>query len=176
MSWGRTVIGFLIGAVIGGALLFGAVGLVGQVSGLNGLTYIVALVALAAAVLLDLLKVTPLGPKRQVNEDWLGRYRDWVVGLGFGAQLGAGFTTYVTTWGTWALVVIAAVAGLPGAILVGVSFGLGRCVLLMATGRSTSTVRLAESMRRFVSAESSARWLALAGYSAVVVIGGVYVA
>ena len=28
---------------------------------------------------------------------WLGRYRSWVYGLGFGVQLGAGVTTVVVS-------------------------------------------------------------------------------
>ena len=34
---------------------------------------------------------------RQVDEDWLDRYRGWVVGAGFGFQLGLGVVTIVTT-------------------------------------------------------------------------------
>lgn len=33
------------------------------------------------------------GPARQVDEDWLARYRGWVYGAGFGTQLGLGVVT-----------------------------------------------------------------------------------
>ena len=50
-----------------------------------------------AAGILDLSRLTPWTPRRQVNEDWIGRYRGWVYGAGFGAQLGLGFAVFVMT-------------------------------------------------------------------------------
>ena len=44
---------------------------------------------------LDAARRVP-GPRRQVDERWLDGFRGWVYGLGFGAQLGAGFITVVT--------------------------------------------------------------------------------
>ena len=41
------------------------------------------------------------GPRRQVNERWLDEYRGWVYGLGFGAQLGLGVTTVITSAATY---------------------------------------------------------------------------
>ena len=49
------------------------------------------------------------GPRRQVNERWLDEFRGWVYGLGFGAQLGLGVTTVVTSAATY----VGAVAAVP---------------------------------------------------------------
>src|SRR5205085_11088620 len=44
-----------------------------------------------------LLGIAPPFFLRQVNEDWLGRYRSWLYASGFGWQVGAGVTTYIMT-------------------------------------------------------------------------------
>ena len=54
------------------------------------------------------------GPRRQVNERWLDDYRGWVYGLGFGAQLGLGVTTVVTSAATYATLLACALSGAPG--------------------------------------------------------------
>ena len=54
-----------------------------------------------AAIALDLRRRAVPGPHRQVNERWLDEYRGWVYGLGFGAQLGLGVTTVVSSAATY---------------------------------------------------------------------------
>ncbi len=176
MSWKRTVVGFWVGAVLAGALVYTVAGLVGVGIGLVGLTPWVAVAVIAAAAVLDFVGVRPPGPRRQVDEDWLGRYRDWVVGVGFGGQLGLGFATIVSSWGYWATLVIAALSGLPIALSMGVGFGLGRSLLLLSTRRVGSPGSLTETMRRFVAAEGLARWTTFAGYALVLVTVGLHVA
>ena len=67
--------------------------------------------------------------RRQVDEAWIGRYRGWVVGLGFGAQLGFGLVTIITSSTTYAVVVLALLTGTPWAgALVGLVFGVVRAV------------------------------------------------
>ncbi|MFG0265699.1 MAG: hypothetical protein ACF8AM_11210 [Rhodopirellula sp. JB055] len=84
---------------------------------------------------LDLVKLRPPGPHRQVNEDWIGAFRGWVYGGAFGAQLGAGAATYVVTWLVWALAVSAVAVGDPlGGAIVGAAFGVGRSVFPLAAG------------------------------------------
>ncbi|MEP6625962.1 MAG: hypothetical protein ABJC79_16055 [Acidimicrobiia bacterium] len=80
---------------------------------------------------------------RQVNEDWLADYRGWVYGMAFGAQLGVGVITIVTTaavYLTWvgALVAAGSVAG----AVVGGAFGLARAlpVLTSATLRTPAGI------------------------------------
>ena len=55
------------------------------------------------------------GPRRQVNERWLDEYRGWVYGLGFGAQLGLGVTTIVTSAATYVALFAALLSGTPAA-------------------------------------------------------------
>ena len=63
---------------------------------------------LAAAVLLELLPGRMPGPRRQVNERWLDEYRGWVYGLGFGAQLGLGVSTVVSSAATYVAIIACA--------------------------------------------------------------------
>jgi hypothetical protein len=66
-------------------------------------------------------------PRRQVNEDWLGRYRGWVYGGGFGFQLGAGAATIVTAATVYVVGVLAlAVGSWAWGMLIGAAFGLAR--------------------------------------------------
>ena len=75
--------------------------------------------------------------RRQVNEDWLTEYRGWVYGVGFGAQLGLGVVTIVTTasvYLTWAARSLVA-SPASRARLLGAAFGLARAVPVLAGGR-----------------------------------------
>lgn len=173
MSWRRTVIGFWIGAIAAGAMVFSLLGLVGELFGLDRLAPWVSLLVVAAAAVLDWAGVKPPGPHRQVNEDWLGRYRDWVIGFGFGAQLGLGFVTIIPSFGTWAMYLVATASGLPLAVALGAAFGLGRSLLLITTRVIWSPSALAKVMQRFTGAERKARWLALAGYAVALIVVGV---
>src|SRR3954465_2152638 len=97
--WGRTVTAFVIASTLGGALsglVAGTLGWLGvrDVSWGGRIAFVGALLALG--VVLDLMGKVP-GPRRQVDESWLDRYRGWVYGAGFGFQLGAGVVTIVTT-------------------------------------------------------------------------------
>lgn len=170
MSWTRTVVSFWVGALLAGAVVFGLLGVIGEFLGVGRLNPWYTVVVLLAAGVLDLRGVKPPGLHRQVDEDWLGRYRDWVVGLGFGAQLGAGFATIIPSFGTWALFLIAMGTGFPMAAYVGLAFGAGRSLLLFTTRSVRSTSSLAEVMRRFTSAEGLARNVAVAGYAAVLFV------
>jgi hypothetical protein len=172
MSWSRTVIGFWIGSVAAGAVIFSIGGLIGTALGLDSFNPWFGTVVIATAAILDLARIKPLGPKRQVDEDWLGSYRDWVVGFGYGAQLGLGFVTIIPTWGTWAVFLVGASLGLPVATIMGVAFGVGRSLLLFSTRTISSPTKLSETMRRFAGAESRARWIAMAGYAVVILTVG----
>jgi hypothetical protein len=93
------------------------------------------------------------GPRRQVNEEWLGRYRGWVTGIGFGFQLGLGVVTIVTTAAVYSLLVVAALSGSPatGAVI-GAAFGLVRALPILAVGRvrsSDAVLRVDARLRRW---------------------------
>src|ERR1700704_3842335 len=87
--WGVTVAAYVVGSVAGGAAAGALAGLVGSllVSGLSVATRVSLVVALlAGGLVLDFLGAVP-GPRRQVDESWLDRYRGGVYGFGFGVQL-----------------------------------------------------------------------------------------
>ncbi|MHB1775933.1 MAG: hypothetical protein ACYCU7_08110 [Acidimicrobiales bacterium] len=174
---------FVVGAVLGGAG-FGAAGaalaaLVRLAAPGTGAATgdLAAAGALAAAGLLDLALARrgPLGHGRQVNERWLDQFRPWVYGAGFGAQIGAGLATYVTTAGVYLVLVLGALsASPPVALCLGVLFGLGRGLAVLA-GRPVRTPEAlrrlharfdaldAPSRRAMVAVELAAAPLALAG-------------
>ena len=145
--WGVTIVAFTIGSVFGGAAvtalmgLFGAAALGGEPTSI----WLAASAALAAGVL-DLTPLRPWTPRRQVNEDWIGRYRGWVYGAGFGLQLGVGFAVFVMSWGYWAMLLISFMTASPAAgALTGAVFGLGRGLLLYLSRTNTTP----ESLGRF---------------------------
>ena len=73
--------------------------------------------------------------RRQVDVGWLDEFRGWVMGLGFGAQLGFGLVTIITSTTTYAVVLLAAWSGDPvTGLVIGATFGLVRALpaVLMA--------------------------------------------
>jgi hypothetical protein len=173
-SWLRTVIAFWVGAVMAGAALFGAAGATGDLVGVSSVPSIGAVLIIAVAALLDALGIQPYGPRRQVDEDWLGRYRDWVTGFGFGAQLGAGVATIVRTWSVWGLIIVSAIVGLPLALALGLAFGAGRAALLLVAARVRSPADLSRSMARFARSEALAKSLLGVAYALVLTMGVIY--
>src|SRR5947209_1935186 len=113
--WGVTVTAFVIGATAAGAALGALLGAVG-----TGLDRRLIVPATAIALLLDATRRVP-GPGRQVNERWLDEYRGWVYGLGFGAQLGVGVTTVVSSAATYLALIATFLAAKPwsGALIMG---------------------------------------------------------
>ncbi len=115
-----TASAFVVGAVAGGTTLGAVCGWLGswlpeRSSAVDAL--LVVALAVAGAVL-DATRVPTI--KRQVNEDWLNRYRGWVYGLGFGAQLGFGLVTVVSSAATY---VAFALAVLTGSVAAGAAIG-----------------------------------------------------
>jgi hypothetical protein len=87
------------------------------------------------------------GLRRQVQEEWRYRYRPFVTGLGYGAQLGTGFATLVGSFSTIAWVVLAMLAGsMPYALAVGVFFGVARALTLAPARRITDRAALTAHM------------------------------
>ncbi len=148
--WGRTAAAFAVGAAASGAALGAVLGVAGGAGG-DGVwrTALVALAAVAAGAV-DLFAPHRLPtPRRQVNEDWLARYRGWVYGGGFGAQLGVGVVTVVTTATVYAWMVAAAASGSARAgALIGACFGAGRAIPLLAVARADTPSRLRGTVRR----------------------------
>ena len=144
--WGITVSSFIAGAGAAGATAGGLLGLAGATvrdhAGLPlGLVVAIVVAAGVAGIALDLgvagLRLPTV--HRQVNEDWLNRYRGGVYGFGFGFQLGLGVATIVTTATVYLTFVLAFLAGSAWAgLAIGAAFGLVRgASLLVAAGVET---------------------------------------
>jgi sulfite exporter TauE/SafE len=171
--WGATVTAFAIGAVGAGAALGGVLGAAGSLVPASRTVRLEALaVVLVAAVLVDVLPgVRAPGPRRQVNEEWLGRYRGWVIGVGFGVQLGLGVTTIVSTAAVYATGAAALLAGsAPAGALVGGAFGAARAATLVPSGRVREPRALAVLDRRLEAWERPARVAAIAAQAALVAV------
>ena len=138
--WGVTVAAYLAGSTLGGALIGAALGGLGAVLPLTGgMTVGARLGALAVAAAVGLAFDLRLGGlrlptvRRQVNQDWIVTYRGWVVGLGFGLQLGMGVVTIVTTSAVYVMLLAAFLSGgaATGAVIAG-AFGLARASVLLS--------------------------------------------
>jgi len=149
--WLSTVAWLILGGIVGGAVLGAAAGTIGVLlaDGLSPSSRLTVLVvALAAAALWDLLDLRFPG-RRQVDENWLTRYRSWVYGFGFGAQLGVGLATVVNTALVPVLLVAAAlVDNVVVATMVGVVFGATRGFTLLLTATVRTPNDLSDMHRR----------------------------
>lgn len=165
MRWGRTTVAYVAGSVLGGAGVGGLLGGFGALlparPGATTAAVLVAAVCLLAAGF-DLTGRRLPTLHRQVDEDWLTRYRGWVYGVGFGFQLGLGVVTIVTTATVYATLALAALTqSLGGGLAVGAAFGLVRALPILVAARVTTPDRLAVLHRRLAS------WSAYAHRAAV---------
>jgi sulfite exporter TauE/SafE len=170
--WSATVAHYVLGSVLGGAVIGALAGGIGaalaglglRVSGL-GVLLVLGVLCLAG-ILADLhvggLRLPTIS--RQVNEDWLARYRSWVIGIGFGFQLGFAVLTIVATATVYVMLAAALLAGsLPAGIAIGATFGLARALPLLAARRVDTAPKLRDQHLRL------ARWAPRARAGAVAV-------
>ena len=175
--WRTTSAWLVFGHVVGGLALGSVLAGVGVLVSAMGLTLgsaaATALVGGAALVgaAFDLAGGRIPG-RRQVNERWLTKYRGWVYGLGFGAQLGFGLVTVVNT----ALFVAVCVAGVllsaMDALILGAFYGATRGLVACVNGRVRNTASLRRMHRRFDQFERPVSW-ATAVALAVLVSGSI---
>lgn len=139
--WWLTTAAYLIGSLAGGLALGAVSAIIGLALPTHVRTSASALVLVALLLLaglafdLGVLRRAVPSWRRQVDEQWLTRYRGWVYGIGFGAQLGFGLVTIITSATTYAVVLLAALTGNWGAALaIGAVFGVVRALpsVLMA--------------------------------------------
>ena len=144
---------FLPGAVAGGLITFGALALLGDLlHGAGGrVAYIAAAgIALLAAVLeIRGIRIVPQ-IRRQLPEHWR-RVMPMPLAAGlYGVLLGLGFTTFVLSFGVWALAGVSLAVGDPSlGLLLGAAFGVGRAipiVVLAPMAGSDRGVRATELM------------------------------
>jgi MFS family permease len=176
--WGITVTAYAAGSAAGGAAVGALAGALGwllplELGGAARVVLVLLALAAAAAVLVE-TGVLPHLPTvhRQVDEDWLHRYRGWVYGAGFGFQLGTGVVTIVTSPTVYVTGVLAVLTGSPirGAA-VGLAFGLTRALPVVLARRVTTTATLAATSRRLVALEPAGQRVAAASLAAVAMAG-----
>jgi len=145
--WGVTVSAYLVGSTVAAALLGGVLGGFGALLHPGrALTAVVVVVLGGLGLAYDLhvggLRLPTV--HRQVDKDWLDRYRGWVVGVGFGVQLGLGVVTIVNTAAVYLVLVLAFLTGSVAAgTLVAGTFGLvrGLVILVVAPVRRPDQLR-----------------------------------
>jgi len=123
---------FAPGAVAGGIVTFGTLAAVGGVvHGAGGtLAYLVAAVIAVVAAIAE-ARGAPIVPqiRRQLPEHWRRVLPMPVAAAGYGVLLGIGFTTFVLSFGVWALAGMSFALGDLGAgLVVGAAFGAGRAL------------------------------------------------
>jgi hypothetical protein len=127
--------------------------------GVAGVLLVIALASVAAA-LLDggRAHVRLPGVRRQVNEEWLRRYRSWVYAAGFGFQLGFGVITIVTSAAVYLTAAVAFLSASPAVgATIGAVFGLFRALPVLATRRVASSSRLQRLHRQLQQLGPAAR-------------------
>lgn len=182
-TWGLTVSAFLVGSVLGAAVIGGLLGLVGRWLELPGrpsavATAVVVAGLAAAGIVLDLrlggLRVPTI--HRQVDEEWLQRYRGWVYGVSFGFQLGLGVVTVVNSFTVYLALALALFSGSTGAgLLIGAAFGLVRGATVFAVADVREPHQLRTLHRRLQAWEPTAHRLAI-GVQALVAISALALA
>jgi sulfite exporter TauE/SafE len=154
--WSLTTAWYLAGSTLGGAAVGALAGAfavaVSQAPASSRALLIVAALVCAAAALTDARGRRPPSWHRQVDETWLQRYRGWVVGGGFGIQLGFGVVTIVTSASVYAALLLAVLTGsFWAAVAIGTTFGLLRAMPLLAARGVRSGEALA-ALHRAVNA------------------------
>jgi hypothetical protein len=126
---------FTAGALVGGVITFGGLGLLGELLGAGGTgaAAVAAVIAVAAAIgEARGVRIVPQ-VRRQVPESWR-RILPVPLAAGlYGVLLGLGFTTFILTFAVWALAAVCVALGDPalGAVL-GLAFGAGRALPVIA--------------------------------------------
>ena len=169
-----TAAAHIVGALAGGAVIGALAGAAGTPLHLSARASAAALVVLAVvAVALELhvggLRLPTM--RRQVNEDWLGAYRGWVYGGGFGVQLGMGVATIVTTASVYLMAGIAVLTGsVAMGAAVGATFGAVRGGTVLATAHVHDPDTLRSLHRRLHESSALAARLTVAFEAAIIVL------
>jgi len=169
-----TMTAYVLGCLLGGATTGVVLGAVGSLLPALPVLLLAGTACLAAA-LADATGRLRLG-RRQVDEDWLTRYRGWVYGVGFGYQLGLGVVTVVTSAATIAVLAVALLTqSLLGGLVVGLVFGGARALPALLLGRAESHAELrtlAAGLARRAPLAARTTTVALAAGGAVLLTGG----
>jgi hypothetical protein len=154
--WGLTITIYVAASVAGGTTMGTIAAAVGATLSriwrptLAGTLLVIAFASVVAAVVdAGRGRVPTPGVHRQVNEEWLRRYRSWVYALGFGFQLGLGLVTIVASASVYLTAAIAVLSASPAiGATIGAVFGLFRALPVLATRRVMTSSRLQRLHRR----------------------------
>jgi hypothetical protein len=146
--WGRTVTAYVAGSAFGGATTGAVLGLLGSPLSATPAVLASAAAACGLAAVADLTHRLP-SMRRQVDQEWLTRYRGWVYGLGYGYQLGLGVVTIVTSASTYAVLALCLLSGsMASGAVIGCCFGVVRALPLLQLRRADSPARLRAAAAR----------------------------
>lgn len=140
--WAVTVTVYVAGSLLGGVTIGALLGLVGSALDASRGVLVAGALLCGLAALLDAVRRVPTA-RRQVDEDWLVRYRGWVYAVGFGYQLGLGVVTIVTSAATYAALGLCLLSGnvFAGAAI-GACFGLVRALPILRLRSAETPERL----------------------------------
>jgi sulfite exporter TauE/SafE len=167
--WSVTAAWYTVGSVVGGIAFGTALGTVGFVFGVEQVSTRTAAVAVVIAAVGALCAEVAWrgrrvpGLRRQVNEQWLDEYRSWVYGGGFGAQLGVGVVTVVTTWSVYLVWALALLSGSPllGGVIGG-AFGAARALPILSVRSARDGAALRTLFRRIHALDARSASVTLA--------------
>jgi len=174
-SWWATFAWYAAGALAGGTTVGVAAGGLGALlrAALGLSDAVAAAVALFVGTVAIVFELRPRHWRlptvvRQVDEDWIGRYRVWLYAGGFGYQLGLGVVTIVMTAAVYLTWLLAALTGsvVAGAV-VGASFGAARALPLLLVADADTPDVLRRRVAGFHRAEPAARRAAFVAVVAV---------
>lgn len=177
--WWLTTAAYLLGSSVGGLALGGLAALLGSGVPESARTSPWVLGGLALLLVVGLGFDSAPGRmvpswRRQVDVGWLDEYRGWVMGLGFGLQLGFGLVTIITSATTYGVVLLAALSGDLGAgLAIGAVFGVVRALPSVLMGRVRDRTALHTVFIRVERGAKPARILArvaLAGAAAALMV------
>ena len=178
-AFSQTAAAHVLGSILGGlalGLVAGGVGVVLlsvvsiPVEVRTGLIVAVA----GVATILEATKRERLFPTRtrQVNENWIQNYRGWVYGGGFGAELGFGISTIITTTLIHVLVLAMVLLGnLGAALILGALFGAVRGATVLAAAGVDSPEQLRNFHQRLDQLRSRSRAGAVVSLATATAIG-----
>jgi hypothetical protein len=123
---------FVPGAVAGGVATFGLLSVIGDlVHGTAGRTAYLVAAAVAVVAAVAEARGVRIAPqiRRQLPEGWRWTMPLPLAACLYGILLGLGFTTFVLSFGVWALGGISLALGDPGTgLVIGAAFGVGRAL------------------------------------------------
>ena len=152
-----------VSAGVAGALVGFVLGVLAVAVGLQGAPEFAAALVVAVAVVLDLAgRPRPPSVARQVPRSWARLFPLRVAAVLYGARLGVGPFTILSTWLWWAAAVVGAAAGPWWSVATGAAFGVGR-VLVMTVVAARIEGDAAARMAAVRDRERVVRRAALAG-------------